>query len=54
MTKHEYNLYDDESAAINNCLWMKFKVTKRRERQSNFIKNKKALPFPELKNIKTF
>lgn len=31
MTKHKYNLYEDELAAINNYLQMKFKVRKRKE-----------------------
>lgn len=31
MTKHKYNLYDDELAAINNYLQVKFKVRKKKK-----------------------
>ena len=52
MAKHEYNLCDDELAAISNCLWMKCKLTKTREGQNDFRKSKKPHIFPIVQEYK--
>lgn len=62
MTKHESRLHEDVLAAIN-CLWVKFKVSKRsskleREEKSKVIsektKQKNPLLFLEFKHIGNF